>query len=280
MLALLLHAQAQDANEIDDELNQIDHSSHIELGLGFASQLLNQGRDMNVKGPIFIPSIVYKNKTGVYSYLKPNIYSDSKIWKQSKFPDIEFCLGYDHVLAELVDLDISYSHDFITYGKPAFRKLFDNSLSLQTEWYLGKIMNVGANAYVLFSRGKNKKAHEKVANAIELYLSKDISFYETLGAKRLSVSPVLLTSLGSDNFALTKKNPDQTTVSTLNSFWGLLDMEASTEFEWRNDRLTFGVIPTYVLPFNLDVTHRNNQAGTGKFILNAELDWILFKQDK
>jgi len=275
------HAQYNEDDQSD--LQTIDACSHFEVGLDISNKLISAGRDWGIHGMAFAPMVMYKNRSGLYGYVIPNVWTDSVVLKQTKIPDIEIGVGYGKSFRKAADVDIYYSHDFLTYGNSAFRKSFINNLSFESVFYLGNIVDAGANFYLSFSRGNKKNVHERFASDLELFIKKEIEFDEIIGAKRVMMTPRFSMNAGSDRVALARKN--HTIISgngsnTSNKFWGLLDTEASMDFEWRIKHWALNINPTYILPFNLNVNDRNNQAGKGIYYLDGGFTFYLFQKDK
>ncbi len=278
-----IQGHAQFIEDDQNDLQTIDASSHFELGLDIANKLISAGRDLGIHGMVFAPMVMYKNSSGLYGYVIPNIWTDTSVLKQTKIPDIEIGVGYCKSFRKVADLDFYYSHDFLTYGSKNYRKLFSNNLSLESLFYLRNIADAGVNIYLSFSSGNKKAAHEQFASDLEFYFKKDIEFDDLIGAKRIVITPKISMNTGSDRVAFARKDHGIKAVggsNTSNSFWGLLDTEGATEFEWRVKHLSLNITPAYILPFNLDVNNRNNQSGKGLFYIDGGFTYYLFKKDK
>lgn len=277
---------AQNENDIEDQLDQIEHSSHVTIQIDAANKLFYTGRPLGIQGAVSTTEFAYTHHTGLYTYIMPNVWTDKAILKRTLFPDIETGFGFKKDLNDIFYFDVSYSHDFITYGNANFRRAFSNGLSLETETNVRDIVDVGVNFYFLFSKKNKNMSGQQRASDLNIYFSKEIAFYNLLGAKKCMITPMLATNLGSDNLAITRNNTVKETTGIIipktvyDKFWGLLDVEISTNFEWRNPHVALNVMPTLITPFNQDMNNRHNQKGHSSFLISGGIKFYLFKKTK
>jgi hypothetical protein len=249
------------AKKTDTTVYDMDRSSHVEAGLGFASRILIYGRDEGLNGVGFYPGAAYIHKTGLFVGLSLGFYTDSVIAHSTRVPLVSLSAGYLHTFFKRWLVGVSYSRNFITYGSVGSQQLLNNDIAFTTGVDIWKKIFIGTSLYLDWSslRNGNLAPFEKRAIEIPVTLRKEFIFYKILGAKVFTLTPALTAYFATDNtaFILTRAVAEQEKASlaqfTTNvaHFFGFTDIEPSVSIDWRIRNLDICAVPALAIPFNL-----------------------------
>jgi hypothetical protein len=262
--------------KIDHLLDRVDRSSHFELGTDITSKSYMAGRPSVVKGPIIAPGLAFYHRVGPYVYLSTQQYTDSR-FKSVPIPEVDFGFGFQRELVRNWNVDISYGHAFLNYGGNLTRKLLSNNFSIATSYNFFDYITVGIYYDALFGGTKRTPVAEKHANQLGFGIEHDFYLYHFIGARRFTITPSALINLGSDNFLYLRNRgvteqasgrPDLSTIQQ--TFWGLLDVEAAVNFDYRIKNLDIYASPIFAMPFNVpNATNPTVRDNTGKPVVYA-----------
>ena len=253
--------------KVDTTVYNMDKSSHVEIGLDFASRILSNGRDVGITGVFFSPSIAYLHKTGLYFALSMGFYTDKVISRQSAVPLVVLAAGFQRTFFRRWNFSFGYSRSITTYGLPLFtRSLLVHNFSVLNSVDVWKHIIIGAGIYFNWSTIKISRvavlSFESHAIEIALSLRKEFIIYKFIGAKVFTITPAITAYFGNDNQAIvtqqrgsasgdstiTKKGEKY--AANIKSFFGALDVEPSVSIDWRIGNLDIFAMPVLAIPFN------------------------------
>jgi len=243
--------------KIDHLLDRVDRASHVEISTDILSKNYIAGRPSNIKGPVIAPGIAFFHRVGPYVYLSTQQYTDARL-KSVAIPELDFGLGFQRELVENWFFDISYGHAFLNYGGNATRKLLSNNFSVATSYNFFDYITAAVYYDALFGGTKKTPVAEKHANQLGFALEHDFYLYHFIGARRFTITPSAMVNFGSDNFlylrnrGVSEQGSGKLDLSTIQqTFWGLLDVEAAVNFDYRIKNLEVYASPIFAMPFNV-----------------------------
>ena len=259
---------------IDTSVFDMDHRSHVEVGIDFASRILvngriiqlstTKGKSIGLNGVGFYPSIEYYHKTGLYFELSTTFYTDSGLAHATPVPVVSVAAGYTHTFFKRWFLSSSYSRTFNTYGSAESRKLLNNAISFSSAIDIWKKLIFTSTLYVYWSSDHSSTLPSDEKSSIELLLSlrKEFVIIKFLGAKEFTITPALnlyfandnrtfVTALGVSDVKKDTRKDTITRTQNINNFYGLLNMEPSVNFDWRIRNLDISLTPVLAVPFNI-----------------------------
>jgi hypothetical protein len=193
-------------------------------------------------------------------------------------------LGFERTFYEWWSLDAYFDHTFIFYGA--------NRNYLATTFNLNNSVNVldyiSLDVYYSIYFGGPAPAREKqYSNILSFGLSHDFKIYRFLGAKVFTITPEFLTNVGNDNYVRNRllardENGGLTlTKPATDNFFGLLDLEAGINFDYRIKNLQIYIDPRLAIPFNVVPTnatstapYRNNDPDKPLFYVTAGVKYL------
>lgn len=259
---------------IDTTVALMNRSSHVEIGLDFASRVLSNGRDAGINGVAFYPSAMYYHKTGLYLSLSMAFFTDSTIRHSAKVPIVFLSPGFYRTFYKRWTLGLSYTRSFVTYGNDFQRGLLNNTISLYNSFNFWNYLTVSFCGAISWSSNLNnrhvvlgkrityrlltQKLGEGYTGNIAISLRKDFSFYNVIGAKVFTLSPELNFLFGRDNNAFLQKQyisgqnqvVDSTYRLAYDNLFGFLDLEPGLIADWRIRNLEIYAAFHCAIPFN------------------------------
>ena len=258
----------------DTSVFDMDHRSHIEIGLDFASRILvngrivqlstTKGKAIGLNGVGFYPSVEYYHKTGMYFALGTTFYTDSAIAHSTPVPVVSLTAGYSHTFFKRWFLSSAYSRTFNTYGSSESRKLLNNTMSFSSAIDIWKKLIFTSTLYAYWSSDHSSTLPSDEKSSIELLLSlrKEFVLIKFLGAKEFSITPTLslyfandnrtfVTALGVSDVKKDNRKDTVTRTQNINNFYGLLNIEPSVNIDWRIRNLDISLTPVLAVPFNI-----------------------------
>ncbi|HWB62777.1 MAG TPA: hypothetical protein VG603_04640, partial [Chitinophagales bacterium] len=273
--------------KFDTTVYNMDHSSHCEVGVGFASRILINGRDVDVKGVGFYPVGEYIHKTGFYVGAGMSFYTDSTLAHAAPVPSAVLTAGYSHLFFKRWLLGASYAHTFINYGSTDSRTLLSNNFTLATAVDMWKRLVLTAAFGVDFSGIKDKSApgFEKRSYDVALTLRKDFVIYKFIGAKVFTITPAFAAYFATDNMAFIRERSvaeQQLTglgrfTIAIDHFFGFVNMEPSLTLDWRIRNLDIMVMPALAIPFNTfdyTINQRVHNPKEYRFYVDAGIKYL------
>ena len=280
----------------DSVMDHMDKCSHFEIGLDIASRQLIYGRKGPAYGADGTPTLKYMHCTGVYGQFNTDDYK--LVYQQAKKRsvtadtvtvdkienDIVLTLGFERTFYEWWDLDAYLDHTFIFFG--------GNRNYLATTFNLNNSVNVldyiSLDVYYSIYFGGPAPAKEKdYSNILTFGLSHDFKIYRFLGAKVFTITPEFLADVGNDNYVRNRllardENGGLTlTKPATDNFFGLLDLEAGVNFDYRIKNLQIYIDPRLAIPFNVvpgnatsTAPYRNNDPDKPIFYVTAGVKYL------
>ncbi len=268
----------------DSVMDHMDKCSHFELGFDFASRQLIYGR----KGPAYgvegLPNLKYMNWTGVYGMFNTDdyklVYEQTKVLRKppridtaitNKIEnDIVLTAGFARTFYQWWDMDAFLDHTFIFYGsnKNYLATTFDFNNSVNFLDYITLDIY-----YSLYFGGPAPAAKEKTySNVFTFGLTHDFKIYRFLGARVFTITPEFITDVGNDNYVRNRllardENGGLTLAKpAVDNFFGLMNLEAGVNFDYRIKNLEIYIDPSVDIPFNVvpagaatTAPYRNNE---------------------
>ncbi len=258
-----------ESRKINKALRIINKASHFEIDNCITDKNSYNGRMSSIDGYSYAPSIAFRSKYGFYTRASFYKYPQETSIKQ-KLPEWSFSCGYKYRFGDNLYLYSSFSHAFILYGNAESRALLTNSLSFSGYYDLDLVF-VGVNYSHIWGGTDKTPAIEKTASVLNLMIDKEFSFNHFMGSYYFSIDPSASFDLGSDNFlqvrnkaVLADKKVKGGGKDTLvNTFFGLLAIDLSTNFNYTIKNFDFYFIPHAVIPFNVTDDKNKRVPGAG-----------------
>jgi hypothetical protein len=256
----------------DSVMEHMDKCSHFELGFDFASRQLINGRKGPANGVEGLPNLKYMHWTGLYGMFNTDdyklIYQQSKIDRKTAHidtstinkieNDVVLTVGFARTFYEWWDLDASVNHTFIFYGSD--RNYLASTLNINNS--VNFFDYISLDVYYSLYFGGPGTAKEKIySNILTFALSHDFKIYRFIGAKVFTITPELLTDVGNDNYVrnrLLARNENgglEVLKPAKDNFFGLLNLEAGVNFDYRIKNLDIYIDPSVSIPFNVVPTN-------------------------
>ncbi len=282
----------------DSVMDHMDKCSHFELGFDFASRQLIYGR----KGPAYgvegLPNLKYMNWTGIYGQFNTDdyklVYQQAKVARKPLMVDtvttdkiendIILTLGFARTFYEWRDLDAYLNHTFIFYGSD--RNYLATTFNLNNSVNFFDYITFDVY-YSLYFGGPAPAKEKKYSNVLTFGLSHDFKIYRFIGAKVFTITPEFLTDVGNDNYVRNRllardENGGLTlTKPAVDNFFGLLNLEAGLNFDYRIKNLQIYIDPRLAIPFNVVPTtatstapYRNNDPDKPLFYVTAGIKYL------
>ena len=250
----------------DSIIEHMDRFSHIELGLDMTSNQYYFGRRGPAAGVQGDPSLKYFNKTGLYAMFNADIYDIKySLIKQTKTgkldtvagqkteSDLTFTAGWARTFFDKWDLEAYYDHTLIFYGTD--KNLLSNTVDLNTAFDFWNCITAKVEYQFLFGGASKDPIKKKTSSYFLFDLSKDFKIYRLPGSAVLSIGPEIQSYVGNDNIArsrvIARNRLGGVGVPELyDNFFGLMDIEAGVNIEYRIKNLGISLTPLVVIPFN------------------------------
>jgi hypothetical protein len=250
----------------DDIPEHMDRFSHIELGLDMASNQYYFGRRGPAAGAEGDPSLKYFNKTGLYAMFDADIYDikysliqkgkkgkQDTIAGQKTESDLTFTAGWARTFFDKWDIELYYDHAVIFYGTD--RELLSNTLDFNTGFDFWDYITARVDYEFLFGGASTDPIRKKTSSFFLFNLSKDFKIYRLPGAAILSIGPEIGCYVGNDNLARSRviarnRHGGENVPELYDNFFGLMDVEAGVNIEYRIKNLGITFSPLVAIPFN------------------------------
>lgn len=255
------------AHEYADSIAEhMDRFSHFELGVEVASNQYYFGRRGPAAGAEGLPALKYYNKTGLYAMFNADIYAikyslirKAKVGKQDTIagqktePDLTFTAGFDRTFFEKWQVQLYYDHTIIFYGTD--KNLLSNTLDLTTGFDFWDYITARVEYQFLFGGASNDGIKKKTSSFLLFDLYKDFKVYRLPGSATLSIGPEIQTYVGNDNLARSRviarnRHGGVEVPELYDNFFGLMDIEAAVNIEYRIKNLGISFTPLVAIPFN------------------------------
>jgi hypothetical protein len=282
----------------DSVMDHMDKCSHFELGLDIASRQLIYGRKGPAYGADGTPTLKYMHWTSIYGQFNTDdyklVYQQAKLGKRSVIidtvttdkieNDIVLTLGFARTFYEWWDMDAYFDHTFIFYG--ANRNYLATTFNLNNSVNFFDYITLDVY-YSIYFGGPAPAKEKKYSNVLTFGLSHDFKIYRFLGAKVFTITPQFLTDAGNDNYVRNRllardENGGLTlTKPATDNFFGLLNLEAGVNFDYRIKNLQIYIDPRLAIPFNVvpntaasTAPYRNNDPDKPIFYVTAGIKYI------
>ena len=271
-----LRDDARDA--ADSVIDHMDKCSHFELGFDFASRQLIYGRRGPAHAVEGIPSLKYMNWSGFYTMFNTDDYKleykQGKVLQKKPLKvdtvlvnkienDIVLTLGFARTFYEWWDVDLYANHTFIFYGQ--YKNYLATTFNFNNSVNILDYLTIDIY-YSLYFGGPAPPKEVKYSNAFTFGLSHDFKIYRFIGARVFTITPEFLTDVGNDNFVrnrLLARDANgglSLTKPAVDNFFGLLNLEAGLNFDYRIKNLQIYVDPRVAIPFNVVPTTATSTA--------------------
>lgn len=250
----------------DSIAEHMDRFSHFELGVDLTSNQYYFGRRGAAAGAEGLPALKYYNRTGLYAMFNADIYSikysavrKAKLGRQDTIagqktePDLTFTAGFDRTFFEKWQLQFYYDHTIIFYGTD--KNLLSNTLDLTTGFDFWDYLTAKVEYQFLFGGASNDGIKKKTSDFLLFDLFKDFRIYRLPGSAVLSIGPEIQTYVGNDNLVRSRviarnRHGGEAVPELYDNFFGLLDIEADLNIEYRIKNLGISFNPLVAIPFN------------------------------
>lgn len=225
--------------QIDTSVAQIDHSSHAEIGLDFASRLLSNGRSSGLKGVAFYPSAMYYHKWGFYAALGLGFMTDSAIRHSAPVPLMFISPGFSRLFFNKWQLNIGYTRGILFYGTSLEKGILNNTITFYNSFDFWHYIELAASMQASWSSDKRSRfLAERYSVGVGLWLKHDFRFFNFIGSKVFTLTPELYFLFGHDNgtFLVRRLAGEQygrPVVLQHDLFFGFLDVEPALTADWR-----------------------------------------------
>ena len=250
----------------DSIIEHMDRFSHLELGLDMMSNQYYFGRRGPAAGVEGDPSLKYFNKTGLYAMFTADIYDikyslikPTKTGKldtvagQKAESDLTFTAGWARTFFDKWDLEAYYDPTLIFYGTD--KNLLSNTVDLNTAFDFWNCITAKVEYEFLFGGASKDPIKKKTSSFFLFDLYKDFKIYRLPGAAVLSIGPEIQSYVGNDNLARSRviarnRHGGVEVPELYDNFFGLMDIEAGVNIEYRIKNLGLSFTPLVAIPFN------------------------------
>ena len=275
-------------DRVDSSIDYIDKFSFFEAGLDYSNRITAFGRTYG-NAMSFMPYIRYKHKSGFYAEFKVNYYYARKdTFFDNPISELPLGVGFERDLFENWYLNACYTHYFTLFeGQKDSTTLLNNEFALINSYNFFDYITAGVDFDFFFGRaaiptdpGVTPKKIE-TGEVLSFYLRRDFDIYikRKNAGSIFTIAPQFKVDVGSDNIAdrlpLAANYILNTTPADTKSFWGLLDMEASVNVQWRIRNFEIMVTPRMATPFNMNQTAIDNKPGKPVYYVTASARYLL-----
>lgn len=282
----------------DSIMDHMEKCSHFEIGFDLASRQLIYGRQGPASDVEGLPMLKYRHKSGVYGMFNADVYklvfpqrkvrlNKSDTSSVSKIEsDIVLTAGFARTFYKWWDIDLNINHTFIFFGQD--KNYLTSSLNVGTTYDFWDYLSLDIY-YSLYFGGSSKisAAEKSYSNVLTLGIGHDFRIYRFLGAKVFTITPEFTTDVGNDNLVRNRllarnENGGLTVVKpATDNFFGLLDLVASVNFDYRIKNLDIYIDPSVTIPYNVvpagapsTAPYRHNASSAPIFYVTAGIKYL------
>lgn len=250
-----VYAQNPDAKTAIDSTHVT--YSRFKIGVAYDSKVLSAGRDFGTSQYGIFPSAGYYHQSGLYGRVGGNVLSDSVL----TYTQTTVTLGFQYNITDNWLVDASYNRFFYPVEEVG---ILNQGVNLYTD-YLLNVISIGISGSVFLGEEKGYRVNPFVS----AYFDTDkVGFLDNI-----AFAPSTSFLFGTENITLTRlttrqfernmgikwqerldqrfpNRPPQMTDEEKQVF-GLLCWNVDAPIYFKKGVVTFGLIPTFILPFEL-----------------------------
>lgn len=254
---LLTRLAAQNPNLNNAADTSYQERSRFSIVVTYDSKVLSAGRDFGTSQYGIFPSVGYYHKSGFYGRVGGNLLSDSVL----TYTLTTATLGFQFDLTDSWALDLSYDRLFYPDAEEG---ILNNSVGLYTDVIFGAF-----STGLSFSTYLGEENGYRLNTFLSAYFNTDKAGF----LDNIAFAPSTSVLFGTENVTLTRlttrqfernigvawqerlsqrfpNRPPRTTTENKQVF-GLLCWNVDAPVYFKKDKVTLGLIPTLVIPFEL-----------------------------
>ena len=282
-----------DELKIDSLESAVSSSSKILLTIGYANQVVIQGRNYGLQSYSLSPGLKYEDKSGFSATLGSTLWDSlpEETGRGLRNAETSIGLGYSFKVNKKISAGLGYEHWFTNYGSDTLRKALTNYFNADLDYDLDFI-RLGLAAY--FITGKQTGIGTDFSIIIPFEFSK------IFGMDKLKIEPTIMANLSDGEIArpyllravgkngkplIDKKgNPVYVRKTSTDNKFRIMDYDISLPLTYS----LLGVVditPTlhYILPQNVNPGENiinGLDSSTPFFYFTLETQWLLWRKKK